>query len=183
MQLTAAPIFIGALLSGCGGGGESALPNTAAERNVVSADLPALRDCLAQIDTALTKDPRQHALGLACLQGTLRGLTADGNACALQVNADTGVFRFEYGRQVVSIKWQDIIFPPAGPAIHNLESAGAAAQPGVQLSRFSGGPKPVTEVIMLRAGARSSGPAAMPTIAYRYTENNQSTSIECRFGK
>jgi len=175
--------LICAALSGCGGGGESALPNPAAERNVVAADLPALRDCLGKIDAALEQNPRQHALELACLQGTLRGLTADGNACALQVNADTGVFRFEYGRQVVSIKWQNIIFPPDGPAIHNLENARTAAQPGVQLSRFTGGPKPITEAIVLRAGARASGPAAMPTIAYHYSENNQSTYIECRFGK
>ncbi len=172
-----------ALFSGCGGGRESSAPSSAAERNLVAADLPALGDCLGQIDTALVKDPRQHALGLACLQGTLRGLTADGSACALQVDAESGVFRFEYGRQAVSIKWQDIVFPPGGPAIHNLERAGAAARPGVQLSRFTGGPKPVTEAILLRAGGRTGGSVGMPTIAYQYTENNQSTQIECRFGK
>ncbi|MES2068763.1 MAG: hypothetical protein V4488_00345 [Pseudomonadota bacterium] len=174
--------LMSAVLSGCGGGGP-APANAAAERNVVAAELPALNDCLGQIKTALVKDPRQHELGLACLQGTLRGLTADGSLCALQVNADTGVFRFEYGRQVVSIKWQDIVFPPNGAAIHNLENASVAARPGVQVTRFTGGKTPVSEAIILRAGVRGGGPAAMPTMAYQHTENNQSSYVECRFGK
>lgn len=182
------PVILLALMStvwsGCGGG-SPAPANAAAERNVVAAELPALNDCLNQIKTALVKDPRQHELGLACLQGTLRGLTVDGSLCALQVNADSGVFRFEYGRQVVSIKWQDIVFPPNGAAIHNLENASVAARPGVQVTRFSGGKTPVSEAIILRAGAgvRGGGPAAMPTMAYQHTENNQLSYVECRFGK
>ncbi|WP_394780950.1 hypothetical protein [Undibacterium sp.] len=175
------------MLAGCGGGsgeGTAKIPNQAAERNVAVADLPSLSDCLSQIDAALLKDPRQRTVGLFCLQGTLRGLTADGSACALKIDADTGVFRFDFGRQSVSLKWQDIVFPPNGPAIHNLENAGTPAQPGVRLTQFTGGSKPVTEAIMLRAGVRGgSGPSAMPTISYQYTQNDQPSLVECRFGK
>lgn len=171
------------LLGACSGGNKPPAPQVAQHRELASADLPELGSCLDKIATALSHDPSQRAVGLDCLDGTLRGLTSDGSVCALQVNAQANSFRFDYGRESVSIVWQDVSFPPNRAPIHNLENVSIPSRPGVQLTRFTGGLAPVTEAIVLRSGILGRGAAAMPTMAYQRTASNQTEYVECRFGK
>jgi hypothetical protein len=181
-------LALGTLLAGCGGESVPQAKAPVAVHEFAAADLPALNTCLAQIAEALQKDPSQRAVGLSCLRGNLRGLLADGNACALTVDAEASGFRFDYGRESVNIRWQDVSFPPGARPIHNLEYAGMPRRPGIQLTRFTGGLAPLTEAITIRAGTASNGAAALPAISYQRIlqqpqNGSQLTLVECRFGK
>ena len=182
-----------ALLSACGGGDapppSAAVAATeqreaqAARHTVETTQLPDVYRCLARLTQALQTDPTQRAVGLQCLAGTYRGLTSQGDACALQVDGGHGRFNFQYGDQSVSISWDDVAFRPGQPALHNLEIASVSpTQPGVQLSRFTSAPAAMTETLVLRAGLPSAGSTGLPEMSYLRAEEGKTRQVRCRFG-
>jgi hypothetical protein len=181
------------LLAACGGG-DDPQPTAAvaasqqreaqaARRTIEPSQLPDLHRCLGRLTQALQADPTQRAVGLQCLAGTYRGLTPEGDACALQVDGGHGQFNFEYADQRISIAWDDVAFRPGQRALHNLEIASVSpAQPGVQLSRFSSAPTAVTETLVLRTGPPSQGGAGLPEMSYLRAEEGKTRQVRCRFG-
>lgn len=179
------------LLAACGGGDAAAPVVTAsqqreaqaARQTVAPSQLPDVHRCLTRLTQALHADPTQRAVGLQCLAGTYRGLTPQGDACALQVDGGQGRFNFQHGEHTVSISWDDVAFRPGLPALHNLEVASTSArQPGVQLTRYSAAPAAVTETLSLRAGEPSMGPAGLPEMNYLRVEEGKTQQVRCRFG-
>lgn len=173
-----------ALFSGCGGGDGNGSPvvmkSFYAQRVVGVTDMPNLSLCLGQLGTALQKNPGQREVSLDCATGIYRGLTTDGRDCALKVDGETGEFEFQLERELVLIKWENVAHGADGSAIHNLEDASATAQPGIQLTRFTGGLVPVTEALILRVG---TGVPLLAKMIYQRTADGVTSAALCRFGK
>ena len=172
-------------IGGCGGGQESSVSrNLLAERAVVVENVPNLKICLARINAALKNDVGQFDGGLSCAEGTYRGLTGDGYKCSLTIDAMKRSFHFEVGRDiVVEIQWGDIAHSADGRPIHNLEDASVSFNPGIQLTRFTGGLSPQTEALILRASSGGTGPTALPKMIYQLSGDRAIKFTECNFGK
>lgn len=151
-----------------------------AERVVAVTEVPNLYRCLGDLGKALRQDPGHGSINLACATGTYLGTTSAGRHCELKVDGQTGVFRFQLEKEIVSIKLAQVAHAADGTSIHNLADASAPAQPGIQLTRFSGAPVPITEALILRFGG---GTPALPQMIYQRTADGPPTSILCRFGK
>jgi hypothetical protein len=168
-------------LSACGGGESMVVPQVAPAviRTVEVVDVPDLSRCLQTLGGALRMSPTQPTVGLHCATGLYRGLTGQGYTCQLFVDGASGDFRFEGGRDVVAIRWADVATTADGHPIHNLEDASAPDQPGVQLTRFTGGFPATTEALILRVG---SGEPALPKMTYRRTQGQTTSEVVCQFG-
>jgi hypothetical protein len=151
-----------------------------AQRVVAVTAVPDLYRCLSDLGAALQKDPGFGTVNLACATGTYRGMTSAGRHCELKIDGPAGVFRFELERDVVSIRIAQVAHAADGRALHNLADASAPAQPGIQLTRFSGAPVPVTEALILRFG---SGLPALPQMIYQRTAAGPPETVLCSFGK
>ena len=175
------PITALSLLCACGGGDPAPVAMRAAPevKAVAMADVPALSVCLDRVAAALTKDPLQREVGLECASGAYKGLTADGRSCSLHVDGIQGLFEFMVDHDTVDIRLQTVALSASGKPIHNLEDASSPLQPGVQLTRFSGGLSPVTEALVLRMG---SGIPVLPKMIYQRMESNSTKIVECSFG-
>jgi hypothetical protein len=174
-----------AALSGCGDNHDSrVLPgmqeSLLAQRVVKVTEVPNLYRCLSDLGAALQKAPGFGTVDLACATGTYRGLTSAGRHCELKIDGPAGVFRFELERDIVSIRMEQVAYAVDGRALHNLADASAPAQPGIQLTRFSGAPLPVTEALILRF---SSGLSALPQMIYQRTAAGPPRTVLCSFGK
>lgn len=169
-------------LSACGGGGGdvSVAKVAAVELKVIApADVPSLARCIGLIGAALRARPDQREVGLACATGVYQGLTMEGRSCSLEVEGAQGEFSFKVERDLVVIKWSDVAVGPDGRAVHNLEDASAPLQPGVQLTRFTSSPTPVSEALILRM-TRSA--PVLPKMTYQRSEGNGTASVQCNFG-
>lgn len=171
--------------SGCGDNGNADTPlvrqeSLLAQHVVTVTEVPNLYRCLSDLGEALQRDPGHGGGSLACATGTYRGMTSTGRHCELKVDGETGMFRFQLEREIVSIELGQVAFAADGSSIHNLADASAPAQPGIQITRFTGAPAPVTEAMILRLGA---GRPAMPQMIYQRTADGPPTSILCSFGK
>lgn len=173
-----------AFLSGCGAGDGGGLPvaqkSVLAQRVVGVADMPNLYSCLGELGAALRKKPEGREVGFDCATGTYSGRTSRGRVCALQVDGGTGEFEFQVEGEAVSIKWEDVAHAADGSDIHNLEDASVPAQPGVQLTRFTGSLVPVTEALILRVG---TGVPMIAQMIYQRTADGATHSVLCNFGK
>lgn len=173
-------------LPGCGGGADAAFgeqPQARAERAVAPSELPRLHRCLASVAQALARDPAQRFLGLDCLTGTYPGLTASGEACQLRADGGSGEFVFSIGQRQIALNWGTLAYRPGDTPLHNLQVASAgAAEPGVQLVRFSPLPEAVTETLTLRAGPPDAGARSLPTLSYLRVAADATTEVRCRFG-
>lgn len=169
------------LLSACGGSGPvPVVVNKIPEIRVMTmSDVPNLTTCLYRLSTALTKNPLQREVGLDCASGSYKGLTADGRSCFLDVDGVKGLFEFTVDHDTVDIRMETVAITANGKPIHNLEDASAPMQPGVQLTRFTGGLSAVTEALILRMG---SGIPVLPKMIYQRSESNITKSVECNFG-
>ena len=173
-------IFPLILVSSCSGGDISVGKAAVAEFKVISpADVPVLALCIGSIGAALRARPDQRDVGLACASGVYRGLTMEGRSCSLEVNGAQGEFSFKVESDTVLIKWSDVAVGPDGRAVHNLEDASAPLQPGVQLTRFTSSPAPVSEALILRM-TRSA--PVLPQMTYQRSEGNTTASVQCNFG-
>jgi hypothetical protein len=182
--LSAAAIAAGCL-AGCGD--NRSQPDTPvmresllAQRVVAVTEIPNLYRCLNDLGAALQKDPGHGKASLACATGTYRGTTSAGRHCELKVDGETGEFRFQLESEIVSIKLEQLAHAADGSPIHNLADASAPAQPGIQLTRFTGALVPVTEALILRFG---SGLPALPQMIYQRTTDGPPRAVLCSFGK
>lgn len=174
-----------AAVSGCGDNRDSrAAPpmqeSLRAQRVVAPSAVPDLYRCLAALGAALQKNPGFAKVDLSCATGTYRGLTSAGRHCQLTVDGPAGLFRFELERDVVSIGIEQVAYAADGRALHNLADASTPAQPGIQLTRVSGAPVPLTEALILRFG---SGRPALPQMMYQRTAAGPPETVVCDFGK
>lgn len=151
-----------------------------AQRVVAAAQVPNLYRCLSELGAALRKDPGRGTVSLECATGTYRGLTSTGRHCELKIDGVTGVFRFTLERDAVSIRKEDVAHAADGRSLHNLADASAPDQPGIQLTRFTGAPMPVTEALILRFGGRLP---ALPQMIYQRSAGGQPETVLCSFGK
>jgi hypothetical protein len=131
------------------------------------------------VSTALTKDPLQREVGLYCASGAYKGLTADGRSCSLNIDGVMGLFEFMVDHDKVDIRLETVAISENGKPIHNLENASAPMQPGVQLTKFTGGISGVTEALILRMG---SAVPVRPKMIYQRSESNITKNVECNFG-
>lgn len=174
-----------AALSGCGDNRDSrAAPpmqdSLLAQRVVAVSAVPDLYRCLGELGAALQKAPGLAKVDLACATGTYRGLTGAGRHCQLTVDGPAGLFRFELERDIVSIRVEQATHAADGRPLHNLADASTPAHPGIELTRFSGAPVPVTEALILRFG---SGRPALPQMIYQRTAAGPAETVVCDFGK
>lgn len=169
------------LLSSCGGNEPApvVVSKVPEIRVTTMSDVPTLTTCLDRVSTALTKDSFQRDVGLDCASGSYKGLTADGRSCSLNVYGAKGLFEFKVDHDAVDIRMETVAISANGKPIHNLENASAPMQPGVQLTRFTGGLSAVTEALILRMG---SGVPVLPKMIYQRSESNITKSVECNFG-
>lgn len=176
-------------LVACGGGED--VPTTAALQRAQAAaakpvalqQLPELHQCLSGLSKKLKSGVSRLDLSLACLAGRFSGLTVQGDACFLQVDAQLQRFSFDFGNHHVDISWADVAMGADGRPVHNLESSDLGSrQPGVQLTRFTPTPDGVTEALALRAGQAMEGPLGLPQITYLRVQSGQAEEIRCRFG-
>ncbi|MCU6432965.1 hypothetical protein LPB67_04135 [Undibacterium sp. Jales W-56] len=185
-----------ALLSACGGddAGRAIKKDAVAEHIVELADVPAVNQCLQQIVQQLQQsigtDPAQTSLSWHCAAGTYRGMTPQGRDCSLQVDAENQLFRFAHDGELIAIKWEIVAHNMAGQPVRNLESASNGARAGIQLTRFSAGPTPLTEALVLRSGAGNKGRAALPQVSYQRSAGSEGGSgisnskvVQCSLGK
>jgi hypothetical protein len=171
-------------LSACGDN-RPVTPSTQQEsllsaRVVTVTDVPNLYRCLSELGVALHRDPGHSQVNLACATGTYRGQTSAGRPCELHVDGDNGVFRFQLEHETIRIKLEAASHGADGRALHNLEDASAPAQPGIQLTRFTGALVPVTEALILRFGGALP---ALPQMIYQRIADGPPQSILCSFGK
>jgi hypothetical protein len=174
-----------AVLSGCGDnrnppGAPAMQESLLAQRVVAVTAVPDLYRCLSDLGAALQKDPGFGTVNLACATGTYRGQTSAGRHCELKIDGLAGVFRFELERDIVSIRIEQVALAADGRPLHNLADASAPAQPGIQLTRFSGAPVPVTEALILRFGSTLP---ALPQMIYQRTADGPPQTVLCSFGK
>jgi hypothetical protein len=151
-----------------------------AQRVVAVSAIPDLYRCLSDLGAALQKDAGFGTVDLACATGTYRGATSAGRHCELKIDGPARVFRFEIEHDIVSIRIEPVAHAADGRPLHNLADASAPAQPGIQLTRFSGAPVPVTEALILRFG---SGLPALPQMIYQRTATGPPETVLCSFGK
>jgi hypothetical protein len=119
---------------------------------------------------------------LACLTGTYRGQTPQGDECALKIDSMESRFTFSYGAQQIAIDWAVVAVGIEGRPVHNLESADLdEARPGVQLTRFTAVPEEMTETLALRAGQARQGPQGLPQISYLKVRAGKTEDLRCRF--
>lgn len=172
------------LVTGCGENAPSDVASPRmrllSERIVAVDDVLGLYRCLDNLGTTLRKHPGRNAVSLACAAGTYRGRTGASQPCELQVDGVNGEFRFQVERQTVRIRLDRAVHGADGSAVYNLEDASAPAQPGIQLTRFTGGRTPTTEALILRFG--TSLPA-LPHMLYQRSADGPTTAIICVFGK
>jgi hypothetical protein len=177
------PLLMATTLCACGGGGGE--PVSVAPRiqepvhQVAMSDVPSLSRCLAKIDSALKKSPRQSDASLDCATGIYSGLTQDGRLCSLKVDGAMGSFDFEVDHEQVDIRWITSAIAADGTPIHNLEDASSSTQPGVMLTRFTGAIQPVTEALILQM---SGTHPVLPKMIYQRVEGNSTRSVQCNFG-
>jgi len=180
----AAFLFTLVLLAGCSENrpSDSTSPQTRllSERVVAVNDVLGLYRCLDELGAALRKHPGHTEVSLACAAGTYRGRTSASQPCELQVDGVNGEFRFQVDRETVRIRLDHVGHGADGSATHNLEDASAPAQPGIQLTRFSGGRIPTTEALILRFGKALP---ALPQMLYQRSAEGPPTAIVCHFGK
>jgi hypothetical protein len=175
-------------LVACGGGDA---PMTASLRRAQEAvakpvtlkQLPELHQCLSGLSQQLKLGASRADLSLACMAGRFSGLTMQGDACFLQVDAQLQRFSFVFGNRHVDMDWADVAVGTDGRPVHNLESSDLGGrQPGVQLTRFTPVPDVVTEALALRAGQSKQGPLGLPQMTYLRVQGGQAEEIRCRFG-
>jgi hypothetical protein len=176
------------MLAACGGA--DAPPSASQQRAALAAQsqvgvsqLPQLHRCLSRLSSALHVEPTQRSVGLDCAAGTYSGLTAQGEACALRVDAGQARFSFTHAGRTVSIDWDDAALRAGALALHNLEPSDLGPQqPGVQLTRFTPLPEATTETLALRAGAPVGGPRGLPQMSYLRVQGGHAEEVLCRFG-
>lgn len=169
-------------MPGCGGGDQRTVapPNALAQRLVGANEIPDLALCLGRIGAALRKEADQAASNFNCATGTYQGLTNEGRHCMLKIDGLARSFFFQVEQQAVAIKWEIVAHAADGSPVDNLEDASAPAQPGIQLTRFTGTQIPLTEALILRL---SAGAARLPEMIYQRSEDSVTKFITCKFGK
>ena len=176
-------LLLAAGLLGCGDNRTAEAPSRdrlLAERIVATAEVPTLYQCLSDLGTELRKNPGHAHASLTCAAGTYRGQTSSGRPCELRVDGEAGLFRFQLDHDVVEIKLEKATLSADGVPLHNLEDAGAPGQPGIQLTRFTGAPAPLTEALILRFDRALP---ALPHMVYQRQSGAAPESTDCRFGK
>lgn len=173
------------LCVGCGGNQDAdtaplSRASLRAQHVVAPGEMSDLSHCLEQLASALQKQAGTEQLSLHCASGTYRGQNSAGRLCELKIDAATGMFRFQLEREVVSILWGNVAYASDGRPIHNLEDASTVAQPGIQLSRFTGSLTPQTEILILRLDA---GISRLPKMIYQRTADGATQSAVCNFGR
>jgi hypothetical protein len=154
-------------------------PSLLSERVVAVTEMPDLYRCLSDLGQALRKQAGRGQASLACAAGTYRGQTSAGRPCELRIDGENGLFRFQLEGETVEIKLERAVHAADGAPIHNLEDASAPAQPGIQLTRFTGAFVPVTEALILRFGGALP---SLPQMIYQRSAAGPPQSILCRFG-
>lgn len=171
--------FLLAFLAACGGNTPSPQAPARAQHIVATSELPNLQRCLGELSRALRAQPGLADVDLQCAAGIYQGQTSAGRSCSLQVDAQARLFRFRLEQESIALPVMTLAFGADGKAHHNIEDAGVPTQPGIQLTRFTGGAIPVTEAIALRSGA---GKAGLPRMIYQRTQGSTTTTTQCVFG-
>lgn len=144
--------------------------------------LPALYQCLGALSQQLKSALGPDAVSLVCLVGSYRGQTAQGDACALQVDAGLRRFTFSFGSRTAEIDWEAVGQGADGRPVFNLEASDLDVQrPGVQLTRFTAVPEAVTETLALRAGLPTAGAQGLPQISYLRVQDGKAETVACRY--
>ncbi|PRC92979.1 hypothetical protein [Solimicrobium silvestre] len=172
-------VLTGFALTGCGGNqNDPPKENTLSQHVVSTSEIPALIRRVDQLSTALRKQPNTTSVGLHSVAGTYQGETSDGRLCSLMVDEDHPGFQFQVEREKIGIHWEPLAYAANGAVIHNLEDSSAPGQPGVQLTRFTNAPIPMTEVLILRIG---TGTPALPQMIYLRTQGSTTKTVKCIF--